>query len=363
VCWGIIQMSITVRDFTGCLKSKLVLVFLILPWGVPAGYCQDQPQTSKQTNEKIFQLAQSKTTRPSEIPIGTGDVVHIDVFDVPELTREVRVSDTGDVSLPLIPGRVHAAGLTTFELEAKLENLLIENGLVSHPQVSVFVKEQNSQPVSIVGAVAKPMVMQIVRPTTLLEVLADAGGITDEAGSYVFVTRGGLNAAPVAPPVPAPKGGGQDPPAPDSTTERIRLHDLLVTGDPTFNVQVYGGDVISVPRSGIVYVIGAVQGPGGFTLESRGDHITVLKALSMAHGLTSTAKANSAVIMRQDPVTGAKTEIPVPVNKMLTRKVDDVPMQAGDMLFVPDSTGKKALYKGSAAVLTVGTALLVYHVP
>jgi polysaccharide export outer membrane protein len=354
-------MSIKVRRFTGCLKSKLVLVFLILSWGVPSVYCQDQPQTSKQTNDKIFQLAQSKTTRSSEIPIGSGDVVHVDVFDVPELTREVRVSDTGDVSLPLIPGRVHAAGLTTFELEAKLENLLIENGLVSHPQVSVFVKEQTSQPVSVVGAVSRQMVMQIVRPTTLLEVLADAGGITDDAGSFVFVTRGGLNAAPLDSATPQPKGGGQDPPAPDSATEKIRLHDLLVSGDPTFNVPVYGGDVVSVPRSGTVYVLGAVQGPGGFTLESRGDHVTVLKALSMAHGLTGTAKANSALILRQDPATGEKKEIPAPISKILARKVDDVPLQAGDMLFVPDSAGKKALYKAGAAALFVGTSVAIYH--
>jgi polysaccharide export outer membrane protein len=356
-------MTVTVRDLTGCLRSKLVWVFLILAWGAPAGYCQDQPQTSKQTNDKIFQLAQSKTTRTSEIPVGPGDLVHIDVFDVPELTREVRVSETGDISLPLIPGRVHAAGLTTFELEAKLENLLIENGLVSHPQVSVFVKEQNSQPVSVVGAVAKPMVVQIVRSTTLLEVLADAGGITDDAGSFVFVTRGGLGAAPTEGTTPQPRGGGQDPPAPDSATEKIRLHDLLVSGDPTFNVPVYGGDIVSVPRSGIFYVLGAVQGPGGFTLESRGDHVTVLKALTMARGLTGTAKANNAIILRQDPATGEKKEIPAPLKKILARKVDDVPLQAGDMLYVPDSAGKKALYKGGEAALFVGSSLLVYHFP
>ena len=356
-------MIVTVRDLTGCFRLKLVWIFLILTWGVTAGYCQDQPQTSKQTNDKIFQLAQAKTTRSAEIPIGAGDIIHIDVFDVPELTREVRVSDTGDISLPLIPGRVHGAGLTTFELEAKLENLLIENGLVSHPQVSVFVKEQTSQPVSIVGAVARPMVMQIVRPTTLLEVLANAGGITDDAGSFVFVTRGGLNTTPVEAANPQPKGGGQDPPAPDSATEKIRLRDLLVSGDPTFNVPVYGGDVVSVPRSGIVYVIGAVQGPGGFTLESRGDHITVLKALSMAHGLTNTAKANNAIIMRQDPATGDKKEIPAPVKKMLARKVDDMPLQAGDMLFVPDSTGKKVLYRTGEAAMVVGSGLLIYHFP
>src|ERR1700733_2019061 len=99
-------MIATARDLTGCLGSKLVWIFLILAWGAPSGYCQDQPQTSKQTNDKIFQLARSKTTRTSEIPVGTGDLVHIDVFDVPELTREVRVSETGDISLPLIPGKV-----------------------------------------------------------------------------------------------------------------------------------------------------------------------------------------------------------------------------------------------------------------
>ena len=354
-------MTVTVRDFAGCLKTKLIWVFLILLWGVPGAHGQDQLPTSKQTNDKIFQLAQAKSARPSETPIGVGDVLHIDVFDVPELTREVRVGDTGDVSLPLIPGRIHAAGLTTFEFEAKLENLLVENGLVSHPQVSVFVKEQNSQPVSIVGAVSHPMVMQIVRPITLLEILADAGGITDDAGSYVFVTHGGLNVNPMQPPNPAPKGGGQEASPADRAIEKIRLRDLLISGDPTFNIEVFGGDVVTVPKTGIVYVIGAVQAPGGYALESRGDHITVLKALSMAHGLTNTAKSNSALLMRQDPMSGAKQQIDVPVKKMLARKVDDVPMQAGDILYVPDSTGKKALYRGAEAAVSVATLLSVYR--
>ena len=90
------------------------------------------------------------------MPIGTGDLLHIDVFDVPELSRDVRVSDlAGDITYPLIPGKIQVAGLTPFQLEEKMEQLLIENGLVTHPQVSVFVKEQTSQPVSVVGAVVK----------------------------------------------------------------------------------------------------------------------------------------------------------------------------------------------------------------
>src|SRR5208282_4736856 len=148
-------MSATVRAVLDCFRAKPFWFLPILLWGIQTGYCQDKLQTSKQTNDQIFQLAQSKGPRVSEIPVGSGDIIHVDVFDVPELSRDLRISDTGDVSMALIPGRIHAAGLTTFELEAKIENLLIENGLVSHPQVSVFVKEQTSQPVSIVGAVMK----------------------------------------------------------------------------------------------------------------------------------------------------------------------------------------------------------------
>jgi len=356
-------MKLTVRDRAGCLGKKSLWVILVVLGGLPAAYGQTQLQTPKQTNDKIFQLAQAKESRTSEIPIGDGDIVHIDVFDVPELTREVRVSETGDISLPLIPGRIHVAGVTTFELEAKLENLLVENGLVSHPQVSVFVKEQTSQPVSVVGAVARPMVIQIVRPTTLLEILADAGGITDDAGSYIFVSRGGLNASPAVAPTPSPNGGGQDVPDAGGGTEKIRLADLLVSGDPTFNVSVYGGDVVSVPRSGMIYVIGAVQTPGGYVLENRGDRVTALKALSLAHGLTATAKANDAMIIRQDTKTGSRQEIPAPIKKMLARKLDDMPLNAGDMLYVPDSTGKKVLYKGAEAALIAGSALAVYRLP
>ena len=112
-------------------------------------------ETQQQTNEKIQELAALERSKPHDVPVGTGDLLHIEVFDVPELSRDVRVGDAGDISYPLIPAKITAAGLTPFQLEEKMEQLLIENGLVTHPQVSVFVKEQNSQPVSVVGAVHK----------------------------------------------------------------------------------------------------------------------------------------------------------------------------------------------------------------
>ena len=182
-------MGLTVRGVPDWLKAKPVYWLLILFLGVQAAYGQDKLETPQQTNDKIQQLAKVARAHPADTPVGVGDLLHIEVFDVPELTRDTRVTDTGAIGFPLIPGRIEAAGLTPYQVERELEKLLLENGLVSHPQVSVLVKEQNSQPVSVVGAVMHPMVYQIIRPTTLLEILADAGGIADTAGSVILITR------------------------------------------------------------------------------------------------------------------------------------------------------------------------------
>src|ERR1700679_1560018 len=180
----------TVRRVSGWLKSlPVILLPVLILGGSQAVYSQTKTETPQQTNAKIQELATLARTQPHEVAVGSGDMLHVEVFDVPELSRDLRVSDTGEISYPLIPGRIRAAGLTPYQLEQKIAQLLIENGLVSHPQVSVFVREQNSQPVSIVGAVLKPGVIQLVRPTTLLELLADSGGIVDDAGSYAIITR------------------------------------------------------------------------------------------------------------------------------------------------------------------------------
>ena len=180
----------TVRRDADCLSRRRRWLF---PYRILCGAHaldgQQKIETPQQTNEKIQELAALERSRPHDVPVGTGDLLHVEVFDVPELSRDLRVGDAGDISYPLIPGRIQAAGLTVYQLEEKMAQLLIENGLVSHPQVSVFVKEQNSQPVSVIGAVQKPMVYQLVRPTTLLEVISNAGGISDDAGSIIIVTR------------------------------------------------------------------------------------------------------------------------------------------------------------------------------
>ena len=352
-------MVLTVRGVSDWLWAKFrwSIALLLFLGSLQAASGQQKDETPQQTNEKIQQLATLARAHPVDTPIGSGDLLHIDVFDVPELSRDVRVSDTGDISYPLIPGKVRVAGLSPFQLESKVEQLLVENGLVSHPQVSVFVKEQTSQPVTVVGAVRTQMVYQVIRPTTLLEVLSAAGGISDDAGSIVIVTRPDRQGT--ARPEPA---SATDSPTQDEQKITIRLQDLLESGDSVYNIEVYGGDTVSVPRAGIVYVLGfGVAQPGGYVLQGHGEQVTVLKALALAHGLSSFAKADSAVIMRTNAATGQKVEIPVHIKQIENHKADDVAMISNDVLYIPDSAGMKALAHGAQAVLGIGSGIAVYR--
>jgi polysaccharide export outer membrane protein len=353
-------MIFTVRGVPDWLRAKhLCLLAVLLSCALQVAFGQATEQTPQQTNDKIQQLATLARAHPEDSPIGIGDLLHIDVFDVPELSRDVRVGDAGDISYPLIPGKITAAGLTPIGLEETLERLLIENGLVSHPQVSVFVKEQTSQPVSVVGAVQHTMVYQVVRPTTLLEVLSAAGGITDDAGNVVLITR------PAHPGAPSTQNvSDTNDPDKDQQIITIRLQDLLESGNSVYNVPVYGGDVVSVPRAGIVYVLGfGVSQPGGYVVQSRGEQVTVLKALALAHGLTTFAKADSAVILRTNPATGNRDQVPVHIKAIENHKEEDVPMKSNDILYIPDSRGLKVLAKTGEAAIGIGSGLAIYRAP
>jgi polysaccharide export outer membrane protein len=351
-------MNPTVRIAAGwpSVSCALLALLFLSGAGQPA-LGQESQETTQQTNAKIKHLAAFDRGQPVETAIGMGDVLHIDVFDIPELSRDIRVSNLGYITFPLIPGKIAAADVSPSQLEARIEQLLLENGLVTNPQVSVFVKEQNSQPVSIVGAVKTPKVYQVVRPTTLLEVLADAGGIADNAGNYILVTR-------PTPPTDSKSEGAdaQQPMGPQSQTFKIGLQQLLESGDISFNIPVRGGDVVSVPEAGVIYVAGGgVNQPGGYVLLSHGEQPTVLKSVAMAHGLGSFSKPDNAVILRYNPVTGQRDEIPVRIKEIQNRKAEDIPMRPNDILFVPDSLGKKVLARGAEAAIGITSGILVYR--
>jgi len=334
---------------SACVVAVLVLTLPLL------AIAQQKVETPEETNARIRALA-SATQAPSgaDYTIGGGDLLKVDVFDVPDLSREVRVSDSGYISLPLIPVRIRAGGLTPFQLEEKIAELLQVNGLVTHPQVSIFVKEQRSQPITVIGAVRQPKVFQAVRTVTLLEVLSEAGGIADDAGTSVIVTRG-----PGSRSEPAPANGEAPPAEAPPASVTVQLRDLLESGDARHNIAVYGGDVVTVPRAGIVYVVGAVERPGGYVLANEGEDMTTLKALALAQGLKGGAKPNEAVIIRKNLTTGEKQEIDVNLSRVMARKAEDTQLQANDILFIPDSLGKKALKRIGDVALGITSGLII----
>ena len=327
----------------------------------------ERTQSARETNDRIAQLALAESARQGDYVIGAGDLLAIEVFDVPELTREARVNETGFIAIPLIPVKVQAGGLTPFQLQDKLAELLQVNGLVTRPQVTVSVKEQHSEPITVIGAVRAPLTIQAVHQMSLLQVLSQAGGIADDAGGKVLITRKPRLPQPDStssdgPGADTAKAASANRPAPPENTITIDLNDLLDSGDSKFNIPLLGGDVVTVPRAGVVYAVGAIQHPGGFAMQSDRQQLTVLKVLSLAGGLTTTAKGGNAILLRQPPGSQQRQQIPVDLKKILALKSEDISLRQNDILYVPDSTGKHALRRSAEVAIAIATGAAIIRV-
>ncbi len=339
-----------------------------------------QGETTQDYNQRLEQLRkvlaeQMPEANANEYRIGPEDLLEITVFEAPELNRSVRVSASGEFSLPLL-GAVKAAGLTPRELEFVLQELL-RRTYMKDPHVGVFVRELQSHPVSVVGAVKKPGVFQIRGTKTLLEVLSMAEGLADDAGDTILVMRGaGLRGVPSqdenkqeagtqnSPSVEQANGAAAasslpKEPAVGDTIE-INLKSLLESGDPRYNVPIHPGDIVKVTRAGIVYVVGEVKRSGGFVLKSN-ENISVLQALALAEGLTRTSAKSQARIIRADEKTGQRSEIPLNLQKILEGKVPDVVLQPKDIVFVPNSGARSALYRGAEAAVSILSGVAIYR--
>ena len=320
--------------------------------------------TTQDYNDRLVQLvremkAPELSSSPGDYQIGPEDLLEISVLEASDLNRTVRVSDDGAISLALL-GSIQAAGLSTRQLQAVLEDRL-RLTYMKDPQVSVFVQEMRSHPVSVFGAVEKPGVYQIRCAKTLVEVLSMAQGLANDAGDTVIVVRhtgdpGDLAVAalldsrstavrdfPSEAVVPIPSTVSR---ATDGTAGiegiTINLKDLLDSSDPRSNVLVYPGDMIKVTRAGIVYVVGQVHKPGGFLLKTN-ENISVLQAIALAEGLTSNAKGKEARIF-VGGTNGSPKEVPINLDKILAGKAPSPLLKPDDVLFVPNSGGKEALH-------------------
>jgi polysaccharide export outer membrane protein len=257
--------------------------------------------------------AQEKFTQ--EYRVGPKDLLEIAVFGADELSRTVRVSEDGKVSLPLL-GEVLVDGLTKSELEKKLADLLGEK-YVQNPQVTVFIREYQSKRVSVLGAVEKPGPYQLLGRQTLMQIVSEAGGLTRDAGSDIIIIR------------QLPDG--------TSTSLRISIDDLFLKGDAKLNVPLEAGDIVNIPVDKIVavYVFGQVKNPGALQVKKSAIP-SLLQAIAQAGGFTDRASRGGVVIKRKDE-TGKEMEIKVNVRRILANKQKDVPLLENDTVYVSES--------------------------
>ena len=321
-----------------------------------------EAQVSKM-DDPVLNAEQTKASqeaapvRAEDYVIGPDDLLNVYVLDVPELSRDYRVSAAGTVTVPVLATPLDASGLTLSEFSSLLSRELKAQGLVTDPHITISVDQSRLHSVAIVGAVRRPQVYPLLSRTTLLDILSQAEGLADDAGNTILVHRGNIaNRA-----LNRSSGGAHAPEPSQAETLTIDLKQLMESGDSNLNVAIYPGDRITVPRAGVIYVVGAVNKPGGFTMKASDHGMTVLQALALAADAKNTAKRDQTVIIRNDPqAPEGRKQIPVNLKAILGGKSPDPVLQAEDILFIPDSGAKRALNRGIESIVQVATGVAIY---
>ena len=247
--------------------------------------------------------------------IGPKDLLDISVFGLDELTKTVRVSEDGKISLPLV-GEVEVEGITKTELEKKLGQLLEEKYL-QNPQVTVFISEYQSKRVSVLGAVSNPGPYELLGRQTLLQIISQAGGITNESGKEIIVIREVEDGV--------------------STSLKISIEDLFLKGDARLNIPLQPDDIVNIPIDRIVniYVFGQVRNPGALGVK-RSNIPTLLQAIGQAGGFSERASKGKVLIKRIDD-DGKEIKIKVNVKSIIKGKRKDIRLLENDVVIVPET--------------------------
>lgn len=255
--------------------------------------------------------------------LGPNDLIAISVYGSPELTRTVRVGSEGTIRLPMLQQRLRASGMLPVDLESSIAEALTREQILVDPVVTVTVVEYFSRPITVAGAVRKPVSFQAYGTVTLMDALARADGLSQEAGPEILVSR------------TQPGEEGQL----NTLVQRIAVKALIDAADPELNVRLFGGEEIRVPEAGKVFVVGNVKKPGAYRVEDVSD-TTVLKLLALAEGLMPFA-SRQAFIYRRESGTATKNEIPIELQRIVDRRAPDVHLQVNDILYIPDNKGRR----------------------
>ncbi|MGA2834480.1 MAG: polysaccharide biosynthesis/export family protein [Terracidiphilus sp.] len=284
----------------------------------------------------LFLLAASRLAAqaPESLLIGPGDMLHVQVFDTAELEQHARVTDAGEISM-LLGGSVKVSALTPAEAARAIEKVLLDGHYMLQPRVLVAVEEYATQKVSVLGEVKNPGAVTIGTPRSVLDVLALAGGITDMADRKILIER-------------------------RNSKDRIPYF-VSNKPDAAFDTafQIYPGDTLFVPRAGVVYVLGDVAHPGGYTMTNNEGKISVLELVARAGGTNNSAVPSHTRLIRKE---GDKyIEIALPLSAMQKGNRTDMPLQPDDIVYVPFSYLRNFATMSAGGVAASATSAAIYQ--
>ncbi len=296
---------------------------------------QDEQARADEINRQLMAMAVEAEVDSSVYRVGPNDSVRIDVRDVEDLSGEYRVDGSGAVNLPLV-GYVDVSGYTLSELEDVVAE---EYGAeyVRNPQVSARVTEFRSQQFTALGSVRNPRVYNTEHQVTLLEALAQAGGLSSGAGRSIYLTDR----------VRDPETGQLG-----ARSMVIDVDELM--RDPSEHNLVLGESaLVNVPRAGSIFVEGRVNSPGVYSMEGE---TNVLKAITMAGGLEFQGSRSNVRVLSRDPSSGEWDEELVNFNEIRESPLADRPLSDGDIVVVESSAIRTGL-AGSWEVIRAFTWL------
>jgi polysaccharide export outer membrane protein len=316
------------RLFAALLALCLLPLAGYAQFAGPAPTRSDSPNPD---NKGLVQRAPTEMEPGRAIVLNPGDLISVSVYGVPDYRVKTRIAGNGVVDLPLIGG-VAVGNMTIEQAQHEIARRLVQSQMILAPDVLIQVEDSMVDVITVTGEVLNPRAIPAFAPMSLMDAIGAAGGLKPEASHNLTILRKGA-AEPLL---------------------------VVLSSNPAQaipqNVPLYPGDRVLVPRVGVVYVVGAVQHAGAFSI-SPNTPMTVLQAVTLSGGPGYQAARSQARIIRTSG--GKRHEIPFNLAKIMKGTAPDPIVQSDDIIYLPTSSFKAAI-KGGGIGIAIG---LLYLLP
>jgi polysaccharide export outer membrane protein len=283
----------------------------------------------------LLSIAARLPAQNESLLIGPGDLLHLQVYDTPEMEQRARVTDAGAIPFNFL-GSVTVSGMTPEQAAGQIQHRLVAAGVMLHPQVTVRVEAYATQNASVMGQVQKPGIYEIDTARKVVEVLALAGGLTDLADRHITIQRVG--------------------PAKQKIEYYYSNTALTALSD---DPMVYPGDTVIVPKAAVVYVLGDVSKPGGYPISTNNSRMTVLQAIALAGYANHTAAVGKSRLVRE--TDDGVEEIDLQLSAIQKGKKPDVALLPDDVVYVPFSFMRNIGINGQGILASAASAAIYIH--